>query len=1080
MAEGAGERQKASAKGHAIEDDSLVVTETTGKMHFASLHHHTTYSWLDGFGQPYQHAEPAARSGYKSLAVTEHGNISSHPAHQKACKERGIKPLFGCELYTAPVGVTEPTKKNPLGMSRAKNHLTILAEDDAGYRAMCRLVSKGWAEGFFQYPTVTGDMFKKDHEGLIVLSGCTASLLATSLIGGKNIDKSKASYERAKKVAAQFRDMLGDRYYLEVQQMPELDDVCEINQNYERLSKELGIPLVATADVHVPTEDDMEMRPILHAIGRGGRSVEEMGQEWDYTVPGYIPPSDKFVYKRLIATGLSKEAAKQAILSTEEIGERCSAELPTMPMVRFPTNGISAKELCWKWLREGWAYRGLNRLTKREKNRYVKQLKHEMKLIESKDYIDYFLIVADLTKFAKDNGIPVGPGRGSAAGSLVCYLLRITEVNPMIYPNLTFERFIDITRADLPDIDLDFDDERRVEVFEYAQRKYGYEQTGKIGTITKYKSKNSMDDIARLYKIPKWEIDKVKDLMIERSGGDMRASDTVEDTIAAFEQAREVFDNFPDLYKVMKLEGQIKGLGIHAAGLVIASQPITDVCATYRREHSSGYVEEVTSLDKYSGEELGLLKIDILGLKEMRILRMCCEAVGMSVDDLYNISLKDPKTRRGFKNSDVTGIFQFDGWSTQLVCDQVRPSNFIEACDVIAISRPGPLHNGASSEYIDVKRRGKEPHRFHKKLDEILEPTAYQIVYQEQILKICMQVGEFDHTSVSQIRRIISRRLGEQEFNRQAEKFIKGAMENGVDEKAAKEIWGAMITAGAYAFNFAHTVSYGMVAWWSMWFKQNHPKVFYTSSLAARNKDKEKVQYLLRDAVEHGIKVLPPHPNKSSATWTVEDEGIRAGFEQVPGIGEKGAIAIIETRKELGKFKSWDELIKVKGIGPKSLEKIVEFCTAEDPFQITYLQRKVDEIKNLIAKGKLPLPMPTHEAEEVPYNRDEAQGDIAVVWCGRVRDRNVRDLFELNVAKTGVPLDPKEVRDPHLNEWIIMRGEDQSGRISLKLNRWTYPKFRDVVWSIDLDKDFVVVQGVKRGWETARRIQVKNIWVWEV
>jgi DNA polymerase III alpha subunit len=285
----------------------------------------------------------------------------------------------------------------------------------------------------------------------------------------------------------------------------------------------------------------------------------------------------------------------------------------------------------------------------------------ELSIIEEKDFIDYFLIVSDIVKFAKDRGIPVGPGRGSAAASLVCYLLRITEVDPLLYPTLLFERFIDITRADLPDIDLDFDDERRSEIYDYAVAKYGAQCVGNIGTFTKYKSKNSLDDVGRVYRIPKFKIDVVKDLLLERSSGDLRASATIEDTAKMFPQAAKVFEEFPELWKATELEGNMKGMGVHAAGLVIANGPLTDVCATYTRRVVAGQVRSVISADKYDAEHLNILKIDVLGLSTMGMIRLCLEMIGKPLGWLYEIPLTDPEVIRGFKENDVVGIFQYDG-----------------------------------------------------------------------------------------------------------------------------------------------------------------------------------------------------------------------------------------------------------------------------------------------------------------------------------------------------------------------------------------------------------------------------------
>lgn len=1055
-------------------DEGPSVTQTDGRMSFVSLHNHTTYSYLDGFGTPQDHAEEAARLGYRSLAATEHGNVSSHPVHFRRCEERGVKPVFGCEIYFGYPGEGKVTEANPMGLPSKKNHLTVLAGDATGYRSLLRMVSDSWRHGFNRFPTVTPDMLKEHGDGLIVLSGCTASHLATSLVGGKTIDPADASYTRAKAVAKRYKRMFGDRFFLEVQMIPELDEVRAINQAYEELGRELGIRLVATADVHYPSPDDARMRQILHAVGRGNRDVDEVGQEWDYTIDASLPTSDGSVLMRLEATGLSPAAAKEALLSTSQIADSIDFALPRMPMVRFPVpDGYrDADEVYSAWLKEGWYRRGFHRLSRQEQIQYRKRIAYESGLIRGKDYVDYFLVVSDMCKYAKGNGIPVGPARGSAAASLVCYLLDITEVNPMLFPNLVFERFIDATRKDLPDIDLDFDDELRQGVFDYMEQKYGPEYTGHIGTYTFYKSKNSLDDIGRVESIPVWEIDKIKEVMIERSSGDLRASATIEDTIDYFDQARDVVERYPALMSAMKLEGNVRGMGVHAAGLVIAPQPLTDVCAVYSRE-KDGHRQEVISMDKYSAEEMGLLKIDVLGLSTMGMLRVACELLGWSLDDLYNVPLDDEATIQGFKENDVVGVFQFDGWAMRLVNQELKPDNFTEVCDVNALARPGPLHNGASSEYIDIKMGNKEPRRYHPLVDEITKNTNYQIVYQEQILRIVMEVGKFEWTHAAYIRKIISKKIGEQEFARQGETFLKGALENGLSESVAKEVWGSLITAGSYAFNNAHCVAYGMLAWWCMYIKRHHPLEFFIAAL--RKLPDNKHPALLKDAVRHNIDILPPDPELSSVTWEPEGGSIRAGFSQIPGIGDKTARVVMETRDRAGGWDGWAEMLDVKGIGPKTLERILAFVEKDDPFEIHLLRRRIDAVVAAIDAGELPVPRPTHTSLEVPYARTGR--DMKVVWAGEVLDRNLRDLFEVNLSRTGIPLNPDEVKSPDKAEWLIMRARDDEEQMMLTIDRWKYPKMKGEAWSIKPEHDIVVVQGTKRGNQSARRIYINKMWV---
>lgn len=1042
------------------------------EMRYVSLHHHSTYSFLDGFGLPKSHVHRAVELGMPALALTEHGNVSSHAKLSSAAAEYGVKAIFGCELYCGAVGDDR---------TQRKNHLTVLAETQEGYRNLLRVVSQGWSD-FYYEPTVSGAVLARYKRGLIILSGCTGSLLATSLVGGKNIPVEEASYRRGLAVARRFKRTFGDSYYLEVQMFPELENVRRINVMLERIGRELGIPLVATGDCHYTKPEESELQQILHSVGRH-KSLEQLAQDWGYDVPLAHALSDDLAYRKLRATGLSERAALEAIASTAEIAERCNVVMPRMDPIRFPIPPGHTRESLWReWLREGWHFRGLGKLPPKERAAYRARLAMEMEVIEGKDFLDYFLFTSDIVRWSKDNGILVGPGRGSAAASLVCWLLRITEVDPLRFPNLMFGRFVDPNRMDIPDIDLDFDDERRAEVFEYAERKYGREYVGRIGSFIKFKSKNSLDDIAKVFHVPPWEVDKIKEVLIERSSGDLRASATVEDTIAQFEQAQEVVERYPDLLKAMAFEGNVKGLGIHSAGLVVASRPITDVCAVYTRTEKNGEVKrapdgspmQVVSFDKYDAEEHNLLKMDILGLSNMGLLSWVMKFTGMTVQDFYDLPLDDVRTLQGFTENDCIGIFQFDGWAMRSVNSSLKAESFEEIADVNALARPGPLHSGANENYIAIKRGQAQPEMRHPLLDPILEPTHGQIVYQEQILRIVTEIGKFDWTHAGYIRKIISRKIGEQEFQRQFEKFQAGARENGLDDALIDKIWAQCITAGSYAFNFAHCVSYGMIAYWTMWVKKHHPEAFYAAAL---RKMPKKAMPLMRDAENHGLVILPPTLD-SGVSWEPGGPGlVQAGFSQIPGIGMKTAAAIVEERQSrpFG-FDEWGDLKAVKGLGPKTIDKIIAFVSAEDPFEIHALEKKINAVKASIksrAPGFRALPYPTHTVAEVPGEKGR---DTEVVWIGTVHSRNIRDLFEINSSK-GEQLKPEDVKDPHLKEWAILYVEDHTDQMSIKVNRWRYPSLKKAVFSIDLDHDLVLIRGVKKGFQNRKTVEVSQIWV---
>lgn len=1045
---------------------------------FVSLHHHSTYSYLDGYGLPEEHVARAAEMGQSALALTEHGNVSSHVKLEQAANKAGIKPLFGLEAYTGGVGDAQ---------SRFKWHLTILAENEEGYRNLLRITSRGWAEGFYYEPTISGEMLADHSEGLIVLSGCTGSLLATSLIGGKGTPEhtEQPDLKKAIKVAKQFQEIFGDRYYLETQQFPELDKTRAINPAYQTLSDKTGIPLVATCDVHYPYPEDNEMQVVLHAVDRGGKNntYEKQQQSWGYDIK-LTTWDDKTLYERMRGTGLDKAHAQQALRATGEIAERCNVTLPRLQELQFPSKK-PGEQLLRTQVKKGWKYRGLHNMSEDQKRVYLARLEYEMELIETKGFVDYFLVVGDLVRFAKNNQIPVGPARGSAAASLVCWLLRITEVNPMNYPNLIFERFIDINRHDLPDIDLDFDDERRWEIRQYLVDQYGEDRVGNIGTFTKYKGKNSLTDVAKVRRVPYAAVETVKEMLIERSSGDLRAGATIEDTIEMFPKVKEVFKKHPQLYSAQRLEGNLRGFSVHAAGLVVANEPLTNSCAVYsRRDPKTGeIVGNVLSIDKHDAEYINALKIDVLGLTTMGVISRILAMAGMSLEELYAVPLDDDAVFAGFRRNEVIGIFQFDGRAMRSVNREVKPDTFAEVCDINALARPGPLHSGAAAEYIMAKHGKKKVEKLHPTVTRITAHTQGQIVYQEQILQVVRELGNFSWEEAAAVRKLISKKQGEQAFNRLQGKFIEGCKENGVPEVKAQKVWKQLVTAGAYAFNAAHCVSYGMLAYWTMWLKQNHPMEFYCASLQKYD-PKTKGFDLLKEALDKGIDILPPHPFHSQMTWSIEKGGLRAGLVQVNGIGEKTAENMLAFResfvklhgKKAAKKMSWQDYTAVSGIGPVTMSKVEEFCSDPDPFGVYRLGRALKKVRRYLwEEGDLDgIPFPHSKSENVPY--ENVRGEY--VWCGFVTDRNLKDIYELHRSRTGEELDPATVRQPEYVNYVVLTGEDETGPLVITVHRWNglYERFKDVIWEMDVKRDVLVVEGYKRN-EYRRAIYATNLWV---
>jgi DNA polymerase-3 subunit alpha len=1132
-----------------------LVTKTSGKvarlskdlvapMRFVSLHSHSTFSYGDGFGPVADHVARVADLGMSALALTEHGNLSSHVQLEKACNTKGIKPIFGCELYLAPEKESR------------KWHQTVVAMNEVGLRNLNQIVTKSW-KSFYRWPTVGWKMLEEHNEGLIVLSGCADSLLSCTLLGGKSygdkrIRASKRDFQNACRLIRRYQEVFGDRYYLEAQRFPGLDRTRALNPLLARLAEESGSRLVATADVHYPLGSDNEMQKILHAAHRGS-TVEATEASWEYDILLTYPTSDAEIRADLVGTGLTEEEAQSAIVETSLIADRCNVTLPKNAPIRFPLpEGIESEKYFRSLLNEGWAFRSItNGGMKKRRKEYLARVELELGMMIEKDFLDYFMVLSDAVRWAKDRKIPVGPARGSAAASLVCYLLRITEVDPLQHKHMLFERFIDPTRTELPDVDLDFSDDRRIEVKRYLESKYGEDRVGNIGNFTRYRGKNSIDDVARVYKIPVWETNIVKDLIIERSGGDSRISDSLMDTFNMFPKAQGVLDRYPELKHAVRLEGNYRGMGVHAAGIVISNTPITDTCAVYERE-SNGERTQVIAYDKKDGEYVGMLKADFLGLSTMGMIGLALDEIGMDLEDLYRIPLTDQPTLDAFRNGDVTGIFQFEGRATRIVCADVMPDHFQHLADINALSRPGPLFSGMTAAYVEVKHGRAKAHRYHPILNRLTKWTYGQVVYQEQVLSTIRELGGFPMSEVHSIRKIISQKLGEAQFEAKYKMFEDNAVqEHGCTPELAQKIWRFLATSATYSFNIAHCVSYSMLAFWQMWIKQHHPTAFYAAQLQKVND--EKRFKLMRDAMSPNEEfkrtpqlILPPDISLSQLSWkSAGENAVRAGFLQVPGIGPKTAEAVITWRNtklglttaiESSSFPNedildaevvdldhpvpnaaaaskgviasststgsvaliastqldtayveadtdwldWSMLQEVKGIGPKTVEKIRAFAESDDPFNLEAVVNLFAALRKTVKRGnEYGVPTPTHVSSTIPRSGEHD----GVVWMGVPKAKNYQDFIENQRSRYGLEEEEiiRKMKDPHLvKSCVVQCYDDFDDDVYCRWNRWQFPKFEEMLESLQTDgSNILIVRGMKRE-DFGVSIHVKDAWVLEL
>jgi DNA polymerase-3 subunit alpha len=729
-----------------------------------------------------------------------------------------------------------------------------------------------------------------------------------------------------------------------------------------------------------------------------------------------------------------------------------------------------AEELLWQWIRYGWRYRRISSLPRAEQNWYAERVKYEMDLILPRGLADFFLFTSDTIRWGKDQGIPFGPGRGSTAASVVAYLLRITEIPPHKYKGMIFERFLDITRPDPPDIDVDCSDEDRWRVWEYLENKYGSDHVGHIANFVRYRGKNSLADVTNVYNIPIWAREGVANLLIERSGGDSRFSSTLEDTFDLFPEARKIRDEYPDIEKACRLEGDVRGMSVHAAGLVIANSPLTDICAVYEKDGV-----KVMSIDKYDVEDAGALKLDFLGLSTMGMIARCLRMANLTLDDLYAIPDDDPKTIDVFRRGDVVGVFQFEGRATRLVNRDVRPDHFLHISDINALSRPGPLFSGQTAEYVAVRHKEKKPTNLHPIVDDITRETYGQIIYQEQILRILRDIGGFDWFSVSQIRRIISKKMGEAAFQMSYQQFADGAANlHGIDGDLADRIWKRLVTSGTYSFNIAHSISYGMLAFWTAWLKANYPIEFYAASLAKTTSNAETQFRLMRDALAHSIDVRPPSLELSRATWRpVKDVGLVAGWQQIPKIGLTTARRIEELGGSYG-FDDWIELQAIPGIGDKTIARMEEWTHLKDPFGLYRTEKRLAAVRRFLrGPGKGEAPFPTHDGDQLStmevarrkfggekrWNRGQH-----IIYMGMVGKVEYKDIIEDERSRSGREVEEimKTIRRPDLAKRATLHCYDTGDEeVYARINRWLFPKLQKQLAMIRPNRDVVIIDGYR-------------------
>jgi DNA polymerase-3 subunit alpha len=879
---------------------------------------HTDYSLLDGAIQIKPLAERVRELGMKACAMTDHGNMYGAVSFYKEMKAHDVKPLIGCEVYLAPGHRSDRSEVRKGG--KPYNHMILLAKDREGYHNLVRLTSKAFKEGFYRKPRIDRELLSQFGGGLIGLSACLSGVPQAHLKDGK--------LEEAARSAHEFQDILGKgNYFLEIQDH-QLEDQIKINKDLIELSRKTGIPLVATNDAHYLNRDDYEAHDVMLCIGTG-KTVNDVnrmrfgGPQWYVRSPEEMAQ----IFAHI----------PDAVSRTMEVAEMCDLKLPLgenqLPVFPIPPNegDITTDEYFEKVVRLGYEKRRatlwdrmLSEGTlKHSLAEYQQRISTEIAVIKQMGFPSYFLIVWDFIKFAKDRRIPVGPGRGSAAGSLIAYCLEITDVDPIQF-DLLFERFLNPERVSMPDIDIDFCVNGRAEVINHVTQLYGRESVCQIITFGTMASKAAIKDVGRALDMPYADVEKIAKLIPPpvrgRNVSITQAIETVPELKHAFEsdaQVKKVIDI------ARRLEGCARHSSVHAAGVVISPKPLEElipVAVNNKQEFTTQF--EMSDLEK-----TGMLKMDFLGLTTLTIIDQCCRTIKeMHGRDIIwsEIPQDDPKTYELFAKGHTEAVFQFESTGMQEICRKLRPKSLEDLSALNALYRPGPLDGGMVDDFID-RYHGKKPVEYATpEMEEILQNTYGILVYQEQIMQLAQRLGGYSLGEADLMRRAMGKKKRE-EMAVHEEKFISGCVKNKIAKKKAREIFRLMAQFADYGFNRSHSVAYAHVAYQTAYLKAHYAEHFYAAVMTNVTDDTAKIFKYASELRSQGIKMLPPDVNQSGPGFTPVERAVRYGLCAIKGMGQSAVSPIIEARKERPFRSIFDfaERVGEKGAGKRVLESLV-------------------------------------------------------------------------------------------------------------------------------------------------------------
>ena len=875
-----------------------------GNPQFVHLHLHTDYSLLDGACETSELLDEASRQKMPAVAITDHGNLFAAANFFYEASKRDVKPIIGCEVYVAkgsrhdrgekagPNGAPDSDRDDFEPGTRGSNHLVLLCESLEGYRNLIKLVSAGFLEGFYYKPRIDFELLSKHSKGLIALGACLRGPVTEYIVDDK--------FDKARENAYRLRDIFGKgNFFLEIQDQG-LDIEKPVNRELLRLSKETGIPVVATNDCHYLHHEDAHAQEVLLCIQTGKTMGEPNRMKF---------PTDQFYFKSAAEMAQVFREVPDALSRTVDIAARCNVKIDripnALPEFKVP-EGHTPDSYFEKVAREGFAQRlpYLDRLTKQGALRnplseYERRLTAEIEMIKKMHYEGYFLIVWDFIHYARAQEVPVGPGRGSAAGSLVSYALRITDVDPLQY-NLLFERFLNPERVSMPDIDIDFCMRRRGELIDYVTHKYGRENVSQIITFGTMAAKAAIKDVGRAMDIPYGEVDRLAKLVPATLGIELQ---TALAESPQLKSAVEGDEKLKDLMNVaLRLEGLSRHASTHAAGVVISPQPLTELVPVYKTNRD----EITTQYDMNALERIGLLKMDFLGLTTLTVLHDAVKMVQQNRSvtiDLDSLPLDDAAAYKLFARGDTTAIFQFESHGMRDILRRYQPTRIEDLTALNALYRPGPIQGGMIDDFIN-RKHGKTKVSYElPQLKDILEETYGVILYQEQVMQIANRLASFSLGEADILRRAMGKKKKE-EMAAQRAKFLAGCEKNKIPDKKAIRIFDLMEEFAGYGFNKSHSCAYALLAYQTAYLKTHYPVEFMAALLTSETGSTEKVVKYINEARGMSISILPPDVNESDLYFTPVGDSIRFGMAAIKNVGENTAKAVRESRVSQGEFKS--------------------------------------------------------------------------------------------------------------------------------------------------------------------------------